>query len=221
MKKSRTAAQQDAVALAGLRIAVGFLFLIFGQYKVFGTQFTLHGGFQSWINKFLQDGAAYPFMISVLSRFVLAHATPIAFLVAYGELAIGIALVLGVWVRAASICGVIYMLTLVFSSNYPGSGAPAWEYFGASLDHSVLALCFGTFVAAGSNDVLSVKQYFTKWSQVLHKSENTKFIGIENRNSEGSVRKITTRLQDLKLVCSRFVPVAPLKLRLLLRRHSP
>jgi len=53
--------------LAFLRISVGTLFLIFGQYKVFGRQFTLHGGFQFWINKFLEDGA-YPFMIPVLAR---------------------------------------------------------------------------------------------------------------------------------------------------------
>ena len=33
-------------ALALLRIGVGVLFLIFGEYKVFGTQFTLGGGFQ-------------------------------------------------------------------------------------------------------------------------------------------------------------------------------
>ncbi len=76
-------------ALAGLRIAVGVLFLIFGEYKVVGTQFTLGGGFQSWIGRFLQDGA-YPFMVPVLKNFVLPHATPIAFLVAYGELAIGL-----------------------------------------------------------------------------------------------------------------------------------
>ena len=30
----------------------------------------------------------------------------------------------------------------MFSSNFPGLCAPPWEYFGASLDHSVLALCF-------------------------------------------------------------------------------
>ena len=34
-------ADRHAKALAGLRIAVGVLFLIFAQYKVFGTQFTL------------------------------------------------------------------------------------------------------------------------------------------------------------------------------------
>src|SRR5579872_507845 len=106
MKAPRSAEQQNAIALAGLRIAVGCLFLIFGEYKVFGTQFTLHGGFQYWINRFLQ-GAAYPFMVPVLQRVVLTHATAIAFLVAYGELAIGLSLVLGILVRIASAFGAI------------------------------------------------------------------------------------------------------------------
>lgn len=142
-------------ALAFLRIGVGVLFLIFGQYKVFGTAFTLHGGFQFWINRFLADGA-YPFMVPVLREFVLPHATPIAFLVAYGALAIGISLVLGVFVRPASVAGVIYMLTLLFSSNYPGAHVPFWQYFGASLDHSVLAMCFFTFLIGDAEAALSV-----------------------------------------------------------------
>ena len=139
---------RSATALTALRIAVGILFLIFAEYKVFGTTFTLHGGFQGWIHRFLDGGAAYPFMVPILSHFVLDHATPIAFLAAYGELAIGISLVIGVFVRWASIGGLIYMLTLLFSSNYPGPHAPLWEYFGASLDHSVLALCFAAFIIA-------------------------------------------------------------------------
>jgi thiosulfate dehydrogenase (quinone) large subunit len=146
---------QNQRALALLRIAVGLLFLIFGQYKVFSTQFTLHGGFQFWLNRFL-DGGAYPFMIPILRGFVLAHATPIAFLVAYGEFAIGIALTLGVLVRPASAAGLLFMLTLLFSSNYPGASVPLWQYFGASLDHSVLALCFTTFLIGDSTAVWAV-----------------------------------------------------------------
>lgn len=159
MRFPDTRADRNALPLAGLRIAVGCLFLIFGQYKVFGSQFTLHGGFQWWIKKFLQDGAAYPFMVPVLSRLVLPYARPIAFLVAYGEFAIGLALVLGICVRIASTCGVIYMLSLLFSSNYPGTHASLWQYFGASLDHSVLALCFLTFVAGRSDLALSARKY--------------------------------------------------------------
>ena len=144
-----------AKSLALLRIAVGCLFLIFAEYKVFGTQFTLHGGFQYWINLFLQGGA-YPFMIPVLKNFVLPHATAIAFVVAYGELAIGLALVLGILVRAASACGLIYMLTLLFSSNYPGAHAPFWQYFGASLEHLVLVMCFATFTLTKPEDLWSI-----------------------------------------------------------------
>ena len=146
----------NARALAFLRIGVGIFFLIFGEYKVFGTQFTLHGGFQFWINKFLAEGGAYPFMAPVLRNFVLAHATPIAFLVAYGELAIGFALVLGVMVRGASIGGLVFMLTLLFASDYPGAHAPFWQYFGASLSHSVFALCFAAFLFARSEQVWSL-----------------------------------------------------------------
>lgn len=134
----------SARALAILRISIGVLFLILAEYKVFGTAFTRGGGFQYWINSFLQAGA-YPFMVPVLKNFVLPHATAIAFLAAYGELAIGISLVVGRLVRAASLCGLVYMAALLFSSNYPGARAPLWQYFGASLNHLVLALCFAVF----------------------------------------------------------------------------
>src|SRR6185369_5661189 len=142
-------------ALAFLRISVGILFLIFGQYKVFGRAFTREGGFQFWINRFLQEGA-YPFMVPVLKGFVLPHAAAIAWLVAFGEMAIAISLLLGLWTKPASIFGVIYMMTLLFSSNYPGAHAPLWQYFGASLDHSVLALCFLAFLLGDPERVLSV-----------------------------------------------------------------
>jgi uncharacterized membrane protein YphA (DoxX/SURF4 family) len=130
--------------------------LIFGQYKVFGTTFTLHGGFQFWINKFL-EGGTYPFMAPILRGFVLPHATAIAFLVAYGEFAIGLGLTFGVLVRSASICGLLLMLTMLFSSDYPGAGAPFWQYFGASLSHSVFALCFVAFLFGRADSVWSVR----------------------------------------------------------------
>src|SRR5271155_5154449 len=149
-----TAAERNNRALAFLRLAVGLLFLLFGEYKVFGTEFTLHGGFQFWINRFL-EGGAYPFAAPVLRGFVLPHATPIAFLVGYGEFAIGLGLALGILVRPASVFGILFMLTLLFSSDYPGAGAPFWQYFGASLSHSVLVLCFLAFLVGRSDAVWS------------------------------------------------------------------
>jgi len=158
MKRHVDPKLKNARALAVLRIAVGLLFLIFAQYKVFGTEFTLHGGFESWINRFLQEGGAYPFMAPILKGFVLPHARPIAFLVSYGEFAIGIALTLGIYVRPASAFGLLFMFTLLFSSNYPGAGAPLWQYFGASLDHSILALCFMTFLFGDTDAVWAIQR---------------------------------------------------------------
>ena len=156
MSQSMPLDASNARGLAVLRISVGALFLLFGQYKVFGTGFTLGGGLQFWINKFLDGSAAYPFMAPVLRDFVLPHGTAIAFLVAYGEFAIGLSLVLGFWVRWASAGGVLYMLLLIFASNYPGAQAPFWQYFGASTSHSVFALCFVAFLVGDSERLWSI-----------------------------------------------------------------
>lgn len=151
---------RNSQALAGLRIAVGFLFLIFGEYKVFGRQFAFGGGFESWINRFLTDQNAYPFMVPVLRDFVLPHARPIALLVAYGELAIGVALISGLLSRLASVCGLVYLLALLFSANYPGAGVPFWQYFGAALEHLVFALCFTAFALGRPAAAWSIPAYW-------------------------------------------------------------
>jgi uncharacterized membrane protein YphA (DoxX/SURF4 family) len=147
---------QNARALGGLRIAVGVLFLIFAEYKIFGAEFTRGGGFQFWINRFLAEGS-YPFMAPILKDVVLPHAKFFAFLVAYGELGIGLALVAGMLVRTASLFGLVYMMALLFSSNYPGAHAAFWQYFGASLDHSVLFLCFATFAFGNADQVFALR----------------------------------------------------------------
>lgn len=159
MSQTTTNIDRNSAVLAGLRIAVGLLFLVFAEYKVFGTRFTLGGGFQTWIHRFVDQGAAYPFMVPILRGVVLHHATAIAFLSAYGELGIGVALVLGVLVRPVSICGAFYMLALLFASNYPGRGAPLWEYLGAALDHLVLIFCFAAFATGETELAFSLSPY--------------------------------------------------------------
>jgi uncharacterized membrane protein YphA (DoxX/SURF4 family) len=166
----RTDENNNAWALAALRIGVGVFFLVFGEYKVFGTQFTLGGGFQFWINKFL-EGGVYPFMEPVLRNFVLPHATSIAFAVAYGEFCIGLGLMLGILVRPASVGGLALMLVMLFSSDYPGAHAPFWQYFGASLSHSIFALCFVAFLIGRSDEIWSVR----KWRVSTKKSEPAGF----------------------------------------------
>ncbi len=146
-------------ALAGLRIAVGILFLVFGEYKVVGHAFAWGGGFEKWIHGFIDDGSAYPWIVPILRSLVLPHAHLFALLVAFGESAIGLSLFLGLWSWLASNFGFIYMLALLFSSNYPGKGVPLWQYFGASLDHLVLALCFAALAVGDGERVWAVSRY--------------------------------------------------------------
>ncbi len=139
-----SAANPQARALAFLRITVGLLFLIFAQYKLRSTRF-IEEGMATYIGRFIEHGC-YPFMHSFLKNIILPHAVFFGAVVALAELFIGLSLVTGVLVRWASLGGLVMMLLFLFSSNYPGAQAPFWQYFGASLDHSVLALCFLTFL---------------------------------------------------------------------------
>jgi thiosulfate dehydrogenase (quinone) large subunit len=152
MRKKLSGAQ----SLAALRIAVGILFVIFGESKVFGREFTLEGGFQSAVESFIQQGSAYPFMVNTLKTIVLPHARFLAFLVAYAELAIGLSLVSGVMVRTASVLSAIYMTALICSASYPGDHLPFWRYVAFSLEHSVFLLCFVTFAVSDSAERFSV-----------------------------------------------------------------
>lgn len=136
---------RNTTALAALRIVIGIFFLLFGEYKVFGTDFTLHGGFEEWIRSFVAEGA-YPFMKPVLQHVILPHARLCAFMTAYGELMIGTSLVFGVLTRTASSFGIILMVLLWASAGYPGANVALWRYFGASLQWSVFASCFAAFL---------------------------------------------------------------------------
>jgi uncharacterized membrane protein YphA (DoxX/SURF4 family) len=150
-----SAANQQARALAFLRIAVGLLFLIFAQYKLTSTQFIRHG-MASYIGHFIQNGC-YPFMRPFLKNIILPHPVFFGAVVAITELLIALSLITGVLVRWASLGGLIMMLLFLFSANYPGSQAPFWQYFGASLDHNVLALCFLTFLIGKPDAVWAIR----------------------------------------------------------------
>lgn len=156
---------RNTTALATLRIIVGIFFLLFGEYKVFGTGFTLHGGFEEWIRSFIAQGA-YPWMRAVLVSIVLPHARLCAFLTAYGELMIGLGLVVGVLTRTASGFGIMLMALLWASAGYPGSRVALWHYFGASLDWSVFAACFIAFIMGEPEMRWSLMPRLRNWFRV-------------------------------------------------------
>jgi uncharacterized membrane protein YphA (DoxX/SURF4 family) len=141
-----SAADEQSKALAFLRISIGLLFLIFAEYKLTSTKF-IWGGMAQYISQFLNEGS-YPFLRPFLKNIILPHAVLFGAVVATSELLIAISLLTGVLVRWASAGGLTMMLLFLLSSNYPGPEAQFWQFFGASLDHSVLAICFTALLTA-------------------------------------------------------------------------
>jgi thiosulfate dehydrogenase (quinone) large subunit len=105
-------------------------------------------------------------MLPVLQNFILPHQKLWAYLVGYGEFAIGLGLILGIMTRTASIWGLLLMLAMLLSADYPGAGAAFWQYFGASLNHSIFALCFLAFIFGDADRALAL------WPRAQSKSSN-------------------------------------------------
>jgi thiosulfate dehydrogenase (quinone) large subunit len=150
--ESNPRADMGARAIAVVRVATGIIFLFFGEYKIVGPSWA-HGGFFGWIQGFVNNGEAVGFYKMFLVHFVRAHPVVCAEIVGWGEFAIGLSLVLGLWVRAASVGGAIEMIALALSTWYaPGHGMPTWRYFGANLDHIPLLFLFAIFFASRAGE---------------------------------------------------------------------
>jgi thiosulfate dehydrogenase [quinone] large subunit len=146
-----SAPNQGSRAIAVARIATAVFFPFFGEYKVFGSAFA-HGGFQEYLRGYL-NGSAVSFYRPVLANLVLPHAVFFGYMVGVVELFIGISLLLGIYVRASSIAGMLHMISLAMATWWePGHGVPTWRYFGAELDHLPLLLLFIVFYATGAGD---------------------------------------------------------------------
>jgi uncharacterized membrane protein YphA (DoxX/SURF4 family) len=138
----RFAALSKTIAL--VRMGTAVFFILFGQYKLFGPGFA-HGGFQEYLRGYI-DSNAVSFYRPVLAILVLPHALVLGYVVGAIEMFIGISLLLGIWVRAASVLGALYMLNLTLATWWePGRGVPLWRYFGAELDHLPLLFLFLIF----------------------------------------------------------------------------
>ena len=133
--------------IALIRIATSVFFLLSGQYKIFGPEFA-HGGLQQYLQGFIQNGAV-TFYRPTLANLVLPHAVFFGYLVGVGELFIGLSLLLGFWVRLASVLGALHMLSLTLATWWePGQSMPVWRYFGSELDHLPLLFLFIIFFVA-------------------------------------------------------------------------
>jgi uncharacterized membrane protein YphA (DoxX/SURF4 family) len=145
-----SSASSKAIAFA--RIVTAVLFLLFGEYKLAGPAFA-HGGFQGYLHTYI-DGAAVSFYRPVLAHLVLPHAVFMGYVVGVLETFIGVSLLLGLWVRPASLLGAFFMLNLALATWWePGQGVPLWRYLGAELDKLPLLLLFIIFFATDAGKV--------------------------------------------------------------------
>lgn len=144
--------------VAAVRIAASVFFLLFGEYKVAGPEFA-HGGFQSYLQDFIANGAV-SFYRPVLSSIILPHAVIFGYVVGIVELFVGISLLIGLWVRPASVVGILFLVNMVLATWWgPGHGVPVWRYFGAELDHIPLLLLLIVFYAADAGRVWGLDGY--------------------------------------------------------------
>jgi thiosulfate dehydrogenase [quinone] large subunit len=138
--------------VASVRIAASVFFLLFGEYKVAGPGFA-HGGFQSYLQDYIANSAV-SFYRPVLSSIILPHAVFFGYVVGIVELFVGISLLIGLWVRPASVVGILFLVNMVLATWWaPGRGVPLWRYFGAELDHLPLLLLLIVFYAADAGRV--------------------------------------------------------------------
>ena len=70
--------------IAVVRILIGIIFILFGQYKLFTYAFA-HGGFEQYISGYVQ-GEAVGFYKGILSGIVLPHPVLFGYMVGFVEL---------------------------------------------------------------------------------------------------------------------------------------
>ncbi len=137
--------------IAGIRILTAFFFLFFGQYKLFGWEFA-HGGFAEYLRGYI-GGEAVSFYRPALAHLVLPHQAFFGYAVGAVEFFIGLALLLGLFVRFASVLGGLHMLSLTLATFWsPGHNVPTWRYFGYQLDHIPMLFLFVIFYAARAGE---------------------------------------------------------------------
>lgn len=136
-----------AKTIALARIATAILFLLFAEYKLADGAFA-HSGFQQYLQEYVATDAAR-FYVPFLAGVVQPHAIFFGYVVGILELAVGLSMLLGWWVRPLSVVGVLFLINMILCTWWsPGHGVPVWRYFGAELEHIPLLLLFLIFYAA-------------------------------------------------------------------------
>ena len=144
------------IMLALVRIAVGWIFFFFGQYKILGTKF-VHESFAQSVQGWIAQGQPVHWLLPMLNHYVLGHPQAWARIIGWSEMLIAVSLILGLWVRASSLAGILFMLTLMLSTWYAaGYPAPTWQFIATHLAQIPLMLLFLLFFAQRAGETLGL-----------------------------------------------------------------
>jgi len=120
-----------------VRMATGLLFLAEGFGKVTGK--FVHGAFAQDAQEMSRK--SWPLWGSFLRSVVVPHTSLFAWVVALGELLLGVALLLGVLTRIAAAAGVLLLLSIVLGQSYvPGADWVGWITAGLTTKFAILLL---------------------------------------------------------------------------------
>jgi len=139
-------------AAAIVRILTGVLFVAEGLSKITGG--FVKGEFAEPARR--MAAATFPFWKSFLETVVLPHAALFAWLVALGELTVGIALVAGFMTRTAATAGAVLMLSIVLGAARPEAGATWDDWITSGLTPKLALLLFVLLACTNSAAVWSV-----------------------------------------------------------------
>jgi thiosulfate dehydrogenase [quinone] large subunit len=113
-----------SIAWLAVRVWIGIMWFQAGWSKVFGAEnpsFLHHNG--SGVAGFAGGtGAAYSWWASIMHSFVVPNASWIAVMVAFGELAIGLGLVVGFLTRTAAVASLFLLFTYIMSGTASVTG---------------------------------------------------------------------------------------------------
>jgi len=133
-------------AAAAVRIATGLIFFAEGFSKATGT--FVRGGFAEDAREIA--ARSWPVWGRFLRGFVVPNATAVGWLVALGELAVGVALLLGLLTRWACAGGMVLLATFLLGQWYvPGKPWHEWITAGLTTKFALLLLLLLAVADAG------------------------------------------------------------------------
>lgn len=105
--------------LTFLRVYVGWKWLSAGWGKVTGEPFNAGGYLNGSLNNPVMNGEElmYPTYVSFLENVAIPNADLFSFMVAWGEVLVGIGLILGVFTTAAAFFGVMMNFSFMFAGT--------------------------------------------------------------------------------------------------------